>query len=147
MPRERLGSRLGFILLSAGRAIGVGNVWKFPWMVGQYGGGARSSCAMCCSCSSPVSPIMTMEFAIGRAEPEKSGAGVSGAREAGQQVAHPRLSGDDRQLPADDVLHHRVRLDAVLLYPTVSGRFVGATSEQVQAALPEMLGKPVVMAV
>ena len=45
------------------------------------------------------------------------GEGVSGAREAGQQVAHPRLSGDDRQLPADDVLHHRVRLDAVLLLP------------------------------
>ena len=38
--REHLGSRLGFILLSAGCAIGVGNVWKFPWMVGQYGGGA-----------------------------------------------------------------------------------------------------------
>ena len=40
MPREKLGSRLGFILLSAGCAIGVGNVWKFPWLVGQYGGGA-----------------------------------------------------------------------------------------------------------
>ena len=40
MQREKLGSRLGFILLSAGCAIGVGNVWKFPWMVGQYGGGA-----------------------------------------------------------------------------------------------------------
>ena len=38
--RERLGSRLGFILLSAGCAIGCGNVWKFPWMTGQYGGGA-----------------------------------------------------------------------------------------------------------
>ena len=37
--RERLGSRLGFILLSAGCAIGCGNVWKFPWMAGQYGGG------------------------------------------------------------------------------------------------------------
>ena len=44
MPRERLGSRLGFILLSAGCAIGVGNVWKFPWMVGQYGGGAFVVC-------------------------------------------------------------------------------------------------------
>ena len=40
MEREHLGSRLGFILLSAGCAIGVGNVWKFPWMAGQYGGGA-----------------------------------------------------------------------------------------------------------
>lgn len=36
MERERLGSRLGFILLSAGCAIGIGNVWKFPYMVGQY---------------------------------------------------------------------------------------------------------------
>ena len=44
MQRERLGSRLGFILLSAGCAIGVGNVWKFPWMVGQYGGGAFVVC-------------------------------------------------------------------------------------------------------
>ena len=39
MERERLGSRLGFILLSAGCAIGCGNVWKFPWMCGQFGGG------------------------------------------------------------------------------------------------------------
>ena len=37
--RERLGSRLGFIMLSAGCAIGCGNVWKFPWMCGQFGGG------------------------------------------------------------------------------------------------------------
>ena len=38
MERETLKSRLGFILLSAGCAIGIGNVWKFPWMTGQYGG-------------------------------------------------------------------------------------------------------------
>ena len=38
--RERRSSRLGFILLSAGCAIGCGNVWKFPWMAGQYGGGS-----------------------------------------------------------------------------------------------------------
>ena len=39
MEREKLKSRLGFILLSAGCAIGIGNVWKFPWLVGQNGGG------------------------------------------------------------------------------------------------------------
>ena len=39
MKREQLSSRLGFILLSAGCAIGIGNVWKFPYMVGQNGGG------------------------------------------------------------------------------------------------------------
>ena len=38
--REKLSSRLGFILLSAGCAIGIGNVWKFPYMTGLYGGGA-----------------------------------------------------------------------------------------------------------
>ena len=39
MQREHLGSRLGFLLVSAGCAIGIGNVWKVPWMTGQYGGG------------------------------------------------------------------------------------------------------------
>ena len=43
MQRERLGSRLGFILLSAGCAIGIGNVWKFPYMVG----GEPSSVEFC----------------------------------------------------------------------------------------------------
>ena len=40
MKREKFGSRLGFILVSAGCAIGLGNVWKFPYMTGMYGGAA-----------------------------------------------------------------------------------------------------------
>ena len=39
MKRESFGSRLGFILVSAGCAIGIGNVWRFPYITGQYGGG------------------------------------------------------------------------------------------------------------
>ena len=39
MKRETFGSRLGFILVSAGCAIGIGNVWRFPFLVGQNGGG------------------------------------------------------------------------------------------------------------
>ena len=66
MQRERLGSRLGFILLSAGCAIGVGNVWKFPWLVGQYGGGAFVVCYIIFLLILGL-PIMTMEFAVGRA--------------------------------------------------------------------------------
>lgn len=38
--REQFGSRLGFVLVSAGCAVGLGNVWKFPYMCGQYGGAA-----------------------------------------------------------------------------------------------------------
>ena len=40
MKRERFGSRMGFILVSAGCAIGIGNVWKFPYICGVYGGAA-----------------------------------------------------------------------------------------------------------
>ena len=47
MNREKLGSRLGFIMLSAGCAIGCGNVWKFPWMCGQYGGGSFMLVSYC----------------------------------------------------------------------------------------------------
>ena len=61
MPREKLGSRLGFILLSAGCAIGVGNVWKFPWLVGQYGGGAFVLIYLLFLLILGL-PIMTMEF-------------------------------------------------------------------------------------
>ena len=66
MKRERLGSRLGFILLSAGCAIGVGNVWKFPWMAGQYGGGAFVLIYLIFLLILGL-PVMVMEFSLGRA--------------------------------------------------------------------------------
>ncbi len=66
MSRERLGSRLGFILLSAGCAIGIGNVWKFPYMVGQNGGGLFVLIYLFFLLVMGV-PVLTMEFAIGRA--------------------------------------------------------------------------------
>ena len=66
MQREHLGSRLGFLLLSAGCAIGIGNVWKFPWMTGQYGGGAFVLIYLLFLLALGV-PVLTMEFAMGRA--------------------------------------------------------------------------------
>ena len=66
MEREKLGSRLGFILLSAGCAIGCGNVWKFPWMCGQYGGGGFVLLYFFCLVILGL-PIMIMEFSVGRA--------------------------------------------------------------------------------
>ncbi len=64
--RERLGSRLGFIFLSAGCAIGCGNVWKFPWMAGQYGGGGFVLIYIIFLIILGL-PVMTMEFSMGRA--------------------------------------------------------------------------------
>ncbi|MBE6650352.1 MAG: sodium-dependent transporter [Ruminococcaceae bacterium] len=66
MARDRLGSRLGFILLSAGCAIGCGNVWKFPWMAGQYGGGAFVVLYLIFLVILGL-PVMLTEFAVGRA--------------------------------------------------------------------------------
>ena len=64
--RERLSSRLGFILLSAGCAIGCGNVWKFPWMAGQYGGGGFVLLYVIFLILLGI-PVMIMEFSLGRA--------------------------------------------------------------------------------
>ena len=66
MQRERLGSRLGFLLLSAGCAIGIGTVWKFPYMTGQYGGGAFVLLYLIFLILMGI-PVMTVEFSLGRA--------------------------------------------------------------------------------
>ena len=65
MEKEKLGSRLGFILLSAGCAIGLGNVWSFPWRVSVSGGGAFVLIYLLC-CIFIGLPVMTAEFSIGR---------------------------------------------------------------------------------
>lgn len=70
--REKFGSRLGFILVSAGCAIGLGNVWKFPYMCGKYGGAAFILIYLCFLIGMGL-PIMVCEFAVGRG----SGKGVA----------------------------------------------------------------------
>ncbi len=64
--REKLSSRLGFILISAGCAIGLGNVWRFPHITGQYGGAAFVLVYLFFLVVLGL-PVMTMEFAVGRA--------------------------------------------------------------------------------
>lgn len=66
MSREKLGSRLGFIMLSAGCAIGIGNVWKFPYVVGENGGGIFVLIYLLFLAILGI-PVLTMEFSIGRA--------------------------------------------------------------------------------
>ena len=65
MQREHLGSRLGFVLLSAGCAIGIGNVWKFPYITGQNGGAIFVLVYLVCLALLGL-PIMAMEFSMGR---------------------------------------------------------------------------------
>lgn len=72
MRREKFGSRLGFILISAGCAIGLGNVWRFPYITGAYGGAAFVLIYLFFLLILGL-PIMVMEFAVGRAS-QKSAA-------------------------------------------------------------------------
>jgi len=65
MQRETLASRLGFLFLSAGCAIGLGNVWRFPYITGLYGGGAFVMLYLVFLIVLGL-PVIIMEFAIGR---------------------------------------------------------------------------------
>ena len=71
--RERFGSRLGFILISAGCAIGLGNVWRFPYITGEYGGAAFVLMYLVFLVILGL-PVMVMEFAVGRASQKSSAA-------------------------------------------------------------------------
>ena len=145
MQRERLGSRLGFILLSAGCAIGVGNVWKFPWMVGQYGGGAFVLFYVIFLLILGL-PIMTMEFAVGRASQKSPVRAYQVLEKPGSRWhIHGYLAMIGNYLlmmfyttVCGWMLHY--------FYLTAAGRFVGATTEQVDAVFGEMLSRPGVMA-
>ena len=145
MQRERLGSRLGFILLSAGCAIGVGNVWKFPWMVGQYGGGAFVLFYVIFLLILGL-PIMTMEFAVGRASQKSPVRAYQVLEKPGSRWhIHGYLAMIGNYLlmmfyttVCGWMLHY--------FYLTAVGRFVGATTEQVGAVFGEMLSRPGVMA-
>lgn len=66
MKRESFSSRIGFILISAGCAIGLGNVWRFPFITGQYGGASFVLIYLCFLLLLGL-PIMVAEFAVGRA--------------------------------------------------------------------------------
>lgn len=83
MKRETFGSRLGFILVSAGCAIGLGNVWKFPYICGQYGGAAFIIIYLAFLAILGL-PILICEFAVGRG----SGKGLANAYE----VLEPKKS-------------------------------------------------------
>ena len=142
--REQLGSRLGFILLSAGCAIGIGNVWKFPYMVGQYGGGAFVLIYLFFLVILGL-PVMTMEFAMGRAgqrsparlyqqlEPKGSKWHLHGyVAMAGNYILMMFYTS-----VAGWMLDYFVR--------TAGGQFVGADTDGVAAQFSQMLGDPLRM--
>lgn len=141
MQRERLGSRLGFLLLSAGCAIGLGNVWKFPYMVGQNGGGAFVLIYAFFLIALGV-PIMTMEFAIGRASQKSP---VKFYQELEKKGSKWHLHGYMALAGNYLLLMFYTSVAGWLLQyfvKTVSGEFEGKDAAGVKTVYKGMLAKP-----
>lgn len=84
MERESFGSRLGFILVSAGCAIGIGNVWRFPYVVGENGGAVFVLFYLLFLLCMGV-PVLTMELAVGRASGKSAVLGYKALEKQGSK--------------------------------------------------------------
>lgn len=144
MERETLKSRLGFILLSAGCAIGIGNVWKFPYIAGQGGGGAFVLFYLIFLVILGL-PIMTMEFAVGRAS-RKSPVRAYQALEKSGQKWH--IHGYFTLIGCYLLMMFYTTVAGWMLhyfYMTAVGKLAGLNAEQVAGKFTEMLASPATM--
>ena len=144
MERETLKSRLGFILLSAGCAIGIGNVWKFPYIAGQGGGGAFVLFYLIFLVILGL-PIMTMEFAVGRAS-RKSPVRAYQALEKPGQKGH--IHGYFTLIGCYLLMMFYTTVAGWMLhyfYMTAVGKLAGLNAEQVAGKFTEMLASPATM--
>ena len=142
--REKLGSRLGFILISAGCAIGIGNVWKFPYMAGQGGGGAFVLFYLLFLLLLGL-PIMTMEFSVGRAS-QKSPVKAYYALEKPGQKWH--IHGYITLIGCYLLMMFYTTVSGWMLhyfYLTATGKFTGLDSDAVTEQFNAMLSQPQVM--
>ena len=115
MEREKFSSRLGFILISAGCAIGLGNVWRFPYIVGAYGGAAFVLIYLAFLLILGL-PIVVMEFAVGRPVNEVQLFLFNLLEPKGTKWHLTRICSYGRKLYADDVLYHGSRMDDLLFH-------------------------------
>ena len=139
MKRAKFGSRLGFILVSAGCAIGIGNVWKFPYLCGQFGGAAFILIYLIFLLIMGI-PVMICEFAAGRA----SQLSVAGAFEKlepeGSRFHFTKWIGI---FGCYLLMMFYTTVGGWMMYycyQSVKGEFIGATATEVEAAFGSMLG-------
>ncbi|MBQ9004713.1 MAG: sodium-dependent transporter [Eggerthellaceae bacterium] len=141
MQREKFASRLGCLLISAGCAIGLGNVWRFPYITGQYGGGAFVVMYLVFLVILAM-PIMVMEFAVGRAS-QRSTARAFNVLEPEGTKWHVfkwiSLAGNYLLM-----MFYTVVTGWMLsyVYKSATGTFVGQTTEGVAEVFSNLLGNP-----
>jgi NSS family neurotransmitter:Na+ symporter len=146
VEREKLKSRLGFILISAGCAIGIGNVWKFAYMAGQGGGGFFVLLYLLFLVMLGI-PIMSMEFAVGRASQKSPAQAYKALEKAGQKW---HIHGYIALIGNYLLMMFYTTVAGWMLYYfylTSTGKFVGLNTDGVANVFSEMLQKPVTMTI
>ena len=145
MKRETFGSRIGFILVSAGCAIGIGNVWKFPYLCGEYGGAAFILIYLIFLLIMGI-PVLVCEFSIGRASRFSVAASFEKLAPEGTKWHWTKWIGIvGRYL----LMMFYTTVGGWLLYycfKSIKGDFNGASTEEVTAAFSEVMGNMPVMA-
>lgn len=146
--REKFGSRLGFILVSAGCAVGLGNVWKFPYMCGQYGGAAFILIYLIFLAILGF-PIMVCEFSVGRGSQKSCATSFRELEPEGTRWHHFGYFG----MAGNYLLMMFYTMVAGWMmyycYRCLSGEFTGAalSPETVTAKFHEMTGSAGIMTV
>ncbi len=144
LQREKFSSRLGFLLISAGCAIGLGNVWRFPFITGKYGGAAFVLLYLVFLVILGL-PIMVMEFAVGRASQQSVARSFDELEPKGSKWhlhKYTALIGNYLLM-----MFYTTIGGWMLLYcgKMLSGEFIGLGSEQVTRVFQEMKQQPSVM--
>ena len=146
MGREKFSSRLGFILISAGCAIGLGNVWRFPYIVGQYGGAAFVLIYAVFLVILGL-PIVVMEFAVGRASQRSVALSYDVLEPKGTKWHYAKYLG----MAGNYILmmFYTTVAGWMILYffKMAKGDFTGLDAAGVGAQFEGMLANPVLMAV
>ena len=142
VQREKFGSRLGFILISAGCAIGLGNVWRFPYITGEYGGAAFVLMYLVFLLILSM-PIMVMEFAVGRASQKSIGRAFDELEPKGgvwHRFKWIGIAGNYLLL-----MFYTTVAGWMLAYvpKMASGMFENATSAQITGIFDAMLANPI----
>ena len=147
MKRETFGSRLGFILVSAGCAIGIGNVWKFPYVAGENGGGVFVLFYLLFLLCMGV-PVLTMELAVGRASRKSA---VLGYKELEPKGSKWHIHGWFCVLGCYLLMMYYTTVAGWMVsyfMKFLTGEFVsGMTTAQVAGAFDNMLANPLEMSV
>lgn len=139
--RETLGTRLGFILLSAGCAIGLGNVWRFPYITGKYGGAAFVLIYLIFLVIIGL-PVMVMEFSIGRASRQNIGLALKTLEPKGTKwhIYGPIAIAGNYLL----MMFYTTITGWLLAYffATLSGKFVGLGNAQIEGYFTNLQATP-----